>query len=250
MALYYLPLYAHIILHRSPLQAGVDMLAGTLLILPGSTVVAVLIRRYACYRPFIWSGWLMAVVGALTISFYNQHTSRTWWIGGLSAFGTGMGMVLSSVNFAVQSIVDANYAAHAAATYAFSRSLGMSFGVVVGSTVFQNLMQIQLHRSRLPDDMARQALIMAAATGKVGGTELPTGLILSYLHGFRGVFAIMAVLCASGLLLSFSIKHHDMGMVLPLRNALTEDKDGFSIRSFPDERSGPESRSEIFSQLD
>ena len=240
MALYYLPLYAHIILHRSPLQAGVDMLAGTLMILPGSMVVAFLIRKYACYRPFIWSGWLMAVVGAGTISFYDQHTTRTLWIGGLSAFGTGMGMVLSSVNFAVQSIVNAEYAAHAAATYAFSRSLGMSFGVVVGSTVFQNFMQIQLHRSDLPDDMARQALIMAAAAGKLGGTKAPTGLIVSYVHGFWGVFAIMAMLCGFGFLLSLFIKHHDMGMVLPLRNALRGDKDGFSIYSIPDVTSRPE----------
>src|SRR2546423_13929193 len=62
----------------------------------------------------------------------------------------GSGVVLISVNFGIQAIVKTEDCGRATSMYAFIRTLGMTIGVAVGGTVFQNLMTQKLANLSLP----------------------------------------------------------------------------------------------------
>lgn len=66
-------------------------------------------------------------------------------------------MLLTSINVGIQAISSVEDAGRAAAMYAFMRTLGMSIGVAIGGTVFQNLMSAKLEDLGLPVEIAHNS---------------------------------------------------------------------------------------------
>lgn len=66
-------------------------------------------------------------------------------------------MLLTSVNVGIQAVSHVEDAGRAAAMYAFMRTLGMSIGVAVGGTVFQNVMKSKLDELGLPRSIAHDS---------------------------------------------------------------------------------------------
>ena len=124
-------------------------------------------------------------------------------------------MVLSSVNFGIQAIVKTEDCGRAASMYAFMRTLGMTIGVAVGGTVFENFMAQKLAELLLPVEISRNAEAYVAMLEAMAATD-PTriGILQAYVHGFKGVFAVLAGVSGVGLLASLLIKHHDMNKIL------------------------------------
>ncbi|KAL2015435.1 hypothetical protein VTK56DRAFT_5501 [Thermocarpiscus australiensis] len=153
-ALYYIPFYFTAIKFETPTHSGLDIFPVTCFLLPGSIVVSLITTRIGRYRWSIWSGWVITTVGCSLLLLLDEDTETPVWAVILAIFGIGHGMLLTGVNVGVQAVSRAEDAGRAAATYAFMRTLGMSFGVAIGGNVFQNVMSSKLTELGLPETIA------------------------------------------------------------------------------------------------
>ena len=137
-------------------------------------------------------------------------------------------MLLSSVNFSTQAAVEPEDAGQAAAMYAFMRSVGMTVGVAVGGTVFQNVMKRKLSELGVEGagELARHAegfievLKGMATTGAEG--RMREDVMEGYVCGFRGVWITMTALCAAGLVVSLFIGRGNLDRVLKSKFTVKE----------------------------
>jgi hypothetical protein len=214
-SLYYQPFYFMAARLKSPIEAGVDIFPFMCAFLPGSAVVSLLITRLGRFRWAIWVGWAIATLGAGLLILLDQNTKTPAWAGIEVVFGLGSGMVLSSVNFGIQAIVRTRDCGSAASMYAFMRTLGMTIGVAVGGSVFQNLMAQKLEALSLPTEISKNAEAYIAILKTMAPTDpVRIGVIEAYVHGFKGIFRVLTAISGAGLLASLFIKHHDMNKIL------------------------------------
>lgn len=210
-----MPFYFMAVKFKSPIAAGLGILPFMCAFLPGSAIVSQLITRLGRFRWAIWAGWVMATLGAGLLILIDQNTKTAVWAGVQVVFGLGSGMVLSSVNFGIQAIVRTEDCGRAASMYAFMRTLGMTIGVAVGGTVFQNLMAHKLGELSLPVEVAKNAEAYIAILKTLAVTDpIRNGILQAYVQGFKGVFEVLTGISGVGLLASLLIKHHDMNKIL------------------------------------
>ena len=156
-ALYYIPFYFTAIRFQHPTQSGLDIFPVTCFLLPGSIVISLMTTRLGRYRWAIWSGWVVTALGCGLLVLLDVNTKTPVWAVILAIFGIGHGMLLTSVNIGIQAVSRVEDAGRAAAMYAFMRTLGMSIGVAVGGTVFQNVMINKLNALGLPHSIAHNS---------------------------------------------------------------------------------------------
>lgn len=152
-----MPFYFSAVRFVTPTQAGLDVFPVTVFLLPGSIVVSIITSRIGRFRWAIWGGWVVSAVACGLFQLFDQHTSTPVWAVILAIFGIGMGMLLTSINVGIQAISHVEDAGRAAAMYAFMRTLGMSIGVAIGGTAFQNVMASKLDDLGLPEAIAHDA---------------------------------------------------------------------------------------------
>nr|XP_036574732.1 major facilitator superfamily transporter [Colletotrichum truncatum]KAF6781197.1 major facilitator superfamily transporter [Colletotrichum truncatum] len=219
--LYYIPFYFTSIRSVTPTQSGIDLLPVTCLLLPGSIVVSVLTSRLGRFRWAVWSGWAITSVGCGLLLLMDENTTTALWATYLAVFGIGNGMVLTSVNVATQAISRVEDCGRAACMYAFMRTLGMSVGVAVGGTTFQNVMANRLRELSLPEKIAYNAEAFALELAAMASEDpLRVGAMSAYLRGFRGVFWVMTATAVFGFLTSLVIRKHSMDKTLQSRFSL------------------------------
>jgi len=220
-ALYSLPLYFMAPEEYTPIAAGCALFAMSCLLLPGSAIVSLLITRLGRFRWAIWSGWAIATVGAGLFVLIKVHVPKGVWIAACMVFGLGQGMILSSINFAIQAIVRPEDAGRGAAMYSFMRTLGMAIGVAVGGAVFTNTMSAGLSDHNLPTQIAQDAvgyIPSLKATLAADPSKLPVAE--AYVRGVKGVFIMLTAVSALALLLSLCIKKFDMDKILESKYTL------------------------------
>ncbi|KAH8906628.1 major facilitator superfamily transporter [Coniochaeta sp. PMI_546] len=244
-ALYYVPFYFAAAKSHGPIQSGLDLLPVSTLLLPGSIIVSFLTTRLGRFRWAIWIGWTITAVGSGLFLLLDVDTPTPVWAAILSIFGVGNGMILTSVNVAIQAISKAEDCGRAAAMYAFMRTLGMSIGVAVGGTTFQNVMAHKLHELGLPDAIAKNAEALIHQLWALKETDpVRIGALQAYVQGFHGVFWVMTATTLAGLVISLFIRRHSMDKPLqsifvlqgaattPIQNkgvvAIQESKSGHS----------------------
>lgn len=195
----------------NPTRAGVDLLPGLMLMIPGSIVVAALTTRLGRWRWAIWAGWSITLIGTGLMVRLDLATPYAVVAVTLAVFGIGSGMVLTSVNVGTQAISKVEDCAMAASMYGFFRSLGMPLGVSVGGTVFQNAMQSKLASHGLPGAIAHDSERYIYVLRSMAADDPRRMLVLdAYMHGFRGVFILMTCVAASALAVSLFIRRFAM----------------------------------------
>ncbi|RMZ90372.1 hypothetical protein DV736_g2412, partial [Chaetothyriales sp. CBS 134916] len=216
MALYYVSFYMAAAKLKSPIEVGISLLPATVLLLPGSIVCSQLITRVGTYRTFMWMGWAATTLGAGMMTYWGVDTKTPYWAASLCVLGLGLGATLSCLTFAVQASTESTLSSSAAAMYAFMRSVGMSLGVAVGGTVFQNRMKRSLHDHDLDEQIATDAERWVSTTLRhllvmdpVRGAALD-----AYVHGFRGVWITLAAVSGFALLTAFAVKQYNMDRIL------------------------------------
>jgi len=164
--LYYVPFYFTAVRFVTPTQAGLDVFPVTCFLLPGSIVVSIIISRVGRFRWAVWAGWVISCVGCGLFELFEEDTPTAVWAVILAIFGIGQGILLTSVSVGIQAISRIEDAGRAAAMYAFMRTLGMSIGVAVGGTAFQNVMSGKLRELGLPESIAKdsEAFVKAMET--------------------------------------------------------------------------------------
>ncbi|KAF4919655.1 Efflux pump FUS6 [Colletotrichum viniferum] len=219
--LYYIPFYFISVRFVTPTQSGLNLFPVTCLLLPGSIVVSVLTSRLGRFRWAIWSGWALATVGCGLLVLLDENTTTALWAIYFAIFGIGNGMVLTSVNVGTQAISRIEDCGRAACMYAFMRTLGMSVGVAIGGTTFQNVMVNRLRELGLPETIGRNAEAFATElAGMASWDPVRLGALSAYVKGFQGVFWVMTATAASGFITSLMIRKHSMDKTLESRFTL------------------------------
>ncbi|KAK5662145.1 hypothetical protein OQA88_8050 [Cercophora sp. LCS_1] len=213
--LYYVPFYFTAVKFVTPTQAGLDVFPVTCLLLPGSIVVSIVVSRIGRFRWALWAGWMISAVGCGLFELFNEDTSIPVWAVVLAVFGIGQGMLLTSINVGIQAISRVEDAGRAAAMYAFMRTLGMSIGVAIGGTAFQNVMAKELRRLGLPEEIAHDAEAFVSQMRDMEPTNpIRIGALQAYIKGFHGVYWIITASAVFSFLLSLGVRRHSMDKIL------------------------------------
>ncbi len=224
LALYYAPFYFMAVHFATATESGINLFPVTCFLLPASAIVSVLISRLGRFRWALYLGWTLTTLGSglgILMAVRGESIKTAEWVGIFIVFGLGNGVVLTSVNFAIQSIARTEDCARAASMYAFFRTLGMTMGVAVGGTVFQNMMSDKLVQLSQPTYIAHHAEGFIAQLKKVGKDDPNRQAILeAYCYGFQGVYMVMMGISAIGLLSSFVIRKHSMDKILETKHKI------------------------------
>jgi MFS family permease len=199
----------------SPTKAGVDLFPAAFLLVPGSIVVSALTTRLGRFRWALWGGWVTTTLGAGLMLLLDLHTSLAVLAIALAVFGIGSGMIVTSVNVAVQAISKPEDSAMSASMYGFMRSLGMPLGVAISGTVFQNAMSGKLAEYGLPGAIAHDSERYIYILRAMSLDDPQRTLVLeSYMQGFRAVFYLMMGVAASAFVASLFVGSFDMNKKL------------------------------------
>ena len=226
IALYYLAFYFSAAKLASPFRTGIDLLPVVVMTVPSNIVCSALITRFGTYRWAIWLGYGITTIACGLMIMFDEHTQSAVWASVLCVLGLGLGMSLSSVSFATQaSVVDTKDSGRAAAMYAFMRTLGMTLGVALGSTIFQNLMKRKLRDLGLDERIASNAedFVEAVLRNFSAKDPLVINALKAYAYGFKGVFLTMTGIAGGALLISGLVKHHSMDRLLDSRFKLEKE---------------------------
>ncbi|KAK0721243.1 major facilitator superfamily domain-containing protein [Apiosordaria backusii] len=220
-ALYYVPFYFTAVRFEKPTQSGLDIFPVTCLLLPGSIVVSLISSRTGHYRWAIWSGWAITAIGCGLLRLFNTNTPTPVWAVILAVFGIGHGILLTSVNVGIQAISRVEDAGRAAAMYAFMRTMGMSIGVAVGGTVFQNLMIKKLNELGMPEEIAHNSEAFVVQMEAMDPTDpVRVGALQAYVAGFHGVYWTITGASVAAFLISLFMKRHSMDKILATKFVL------------------------------
>ncbi|KAK4675308.1 hypothetical protein QC764_503190 [Podospora pseudoanserina] len=220
-ALYYVPFYFTAVRFEKPTQSGLDIFPVTCLLLPGSIVVSLISSRTGHYRWAIWSGWAITAIGCGLLHFFDTDTPTPVWAVILAVFGIGHGILLTSVNVGIQAISRVEDAGRAAAMYAFMRTMGMSIGVAVGGTVFQNLMVKKLDELGMPEEIAHDSEAFVVQMAAMDPTDpVRIGALEAYVAGFHGVYWTITGASVAAFLISLFMKRHSMDKMLATKFVL------------------------------
>lgn len=224
LALYYAPFYFMAVHFATATKSGINLFPVTCFLLPASAVTSVLISRLGRFRWALYLGWTLTTLGSglgILMAVRGENLKTAEWVGIFIVFGLGNGIVLTSVNFAIQSIAHTKDCARAASMYAFFRSLGMTMGVAVGGTVFQNMMSDKLVELSQPTYIAHHAESFITRLKMLRKDDPARHAILeAYCYGFQGVYMVMTCISALGLLSSLIIRKHSMDKILETKHKI------------------------------
>ncbi|KAI0712755.1 MFS general substrate transporter [Cerioporus squamosus] len=144
--IYYMAVYFQGSMDASPVHAGV-LAMGFAAISPTSIISGIAVAKMHRYRPQLWFGWCLALVGFGIASTLEATDSAGRAVGFEVVLGVGIGCGFTTVMFPVLAPLPASSNAHAIAFFQFVRSFAGIWGITIGGTVLQN----ELKR-RIPSD--------------------------------------------------------------------------------------------------
>ncbi|KAJ7276699.1 MFS general substrate transporter [Mycena rebaudengoi] len=143
---YFLPVYFQGCKDASAMRSAVLGL-GVAALAPAAIVTGVAVSKTQRYRPQMWAGWCIIMVGLGLLSTVRQDTPtiRTIFFGVVA--GVGLGFEYSTTMFPVQAPLPISQNARALSFLTFVGSFAGVWGLTIGGTILDN----QLSR-RLPAD--------------------------------------------------------------------------------------------------
>lgn len=153
----------------------------------------------------------MTTAQGLLILLNPPSIPAAHWIPILAFIGVAHGAIMMSTIVCIQSSADPQNVAYAAATYTFVRSVGMSVGVAIGGTIFQNTLAQQLPALGLPSDVANNAeAFVGTLQALPDGSLMKTAYVSAYAASFQRIFEVVTAVAALGLCLTVFIRSYTM----------------------------------------
>lgn len=194
------------------------------MMMPSSIGVAILISRYGRYKWALWIGWVITLAATALMSMFKADTNTGVWIGVLIVLGLGHGFLFNGLLITAQVVAPPKHAAEAAALYTFVRTVGFSFGVVIGGTTFQNIMKSRLKAEGLPMSIATNAEAFIGILLSLPKGQYRDRLLDAYSHGLDGVFEVFAGIGGLSLLATLFIARVSMDRPLESNHVLRLQK--------------------------
>jgi pimeloyl-ACP methyl ester carboxylesterase len=222
--LYWLPFWFLAVLGHSPIRTGIDLFPVTFTLVPSSIITGILVTRFNSVRLPVWLGWAFVTAGCGVCVAFTPQTHTAVWAVALVILGFGHGSILNAQNFASQAISDPGHEASAAIMYGFLRQFGTAIGVGLGSTIFQNAMQLKLRWEGLPKSFAHKAEAFVPELLVMQSGPEKTKILDCYMYGLRGVYLGFLSLAAASFLVSLLVKHHDMNKEIETDHTLGDSR--------------------------
>ncbi|KAJ7183114.1 Mfs1.2 [Mycena filopes] len=150
--IYYLPVYYQTCKEASPTASGIDLFGLTFSSAPISILAGVSVGLTKRFRPQMWVGWGLMIVGFGLLSTVEFDTSRGKSVGYQIVVGARIGVIWSTAYFPVLAPVPVTSSAYALSFLVFCRVFPQAWGVTIAGTIIQNELQ-----SRLPQTLLSQA---------------------------------------------------------------------------------------------
>ncbi|KAF2025132.1 putative efflux pump antibiotic resistance protein [Setomelanomma holmii] len=192
--LYYLPMYLQSVQGYGPTLSGVGLVPIIGGLIPTSIIVRSLMTKLGRYRWAIWSD-------------------------------LAMGLVLMSLNFALQALAKEHDGAYAAAMYTFMRTFRMSLGVAIGGVVVRNRLLVHLAAQSLDEHVAKKAEAFIVVLNSMPDGPIVSAYRAAYTEAFRNLFKVLlAAIAVSTGIASALIKHASMDRALDSEHVLDEQR--------------------------
>lgn len=111
---------------------------------PAAAITGIIISNIGRYRWAIWSGWMIATLGAGLLIYLQPDTSIPGWIFLNVPISLGLGILFPSQQMIVQAAAPPHLMGQTAAFFSFMRTFGQSIGIAVSSAIFQNAFKRKL----------------------------------------------------------------------------------------------------------
>lgn len=221
------PLYFMAVKGYNSLQAGVALLPLLFVITVSGMVTGRLVTRFNNYRWPVWIGWLVGAVSPGLVMVWRRNDSAVVWVFTYIIGGLGQGAILNAQNFAAQALCNPGDEGKAAAMYTFSRQVGMSLGVSIGSATFQNVLQLKLGWDGLPTSIATHAEAYIPTLHALPPGAMRDAIYDAYKFGIQIVFSVSVALSVVTLVLTVMfMKHVDMDRKLDSEHLLDSERVG------------------------
>ncbi|KAF4455135.1 hypothetical protein F53441_2455 [Fusarium austroafricanum] len=126
LSAYFATIIHDTIVGLSPVSAGVAVLPFTGTVAPAAVMVGLLIAKTGAYRPFIWAGWVLVLLGMGLMMLFERDTETFRWVLMYLTGGLGLGILYSAQAFAAQAAASNSDLPFAASLYSFCQSLGQA----------------------------------------------------------------------------------------------------------------------------
>ncbi|GJJ75913.1 hypothetical protein EMPS_08271 [Entomortierella parvispora] len=213
--MFFMPLYFQIVRQESATSSGLEMLPMIVGLLIASITSGFMVSKWGQYRPFIWTGLVLATTGIGLLTLLNESSNRGEIIGYLFINGLGLGFCMQTVMLAIQSGVETRDIAVATANATFFRTVGSVFGVAISGTVFNNAVKNHLGPIILANP---QYDVASVITDPYNVKNFPQALQDQILHGYmlslRQAFTVCIPFMGAAFLVSLLIRHHKLRKTL------------------------------------
>ncbi|KAG0291872.1 hypothetical protein BGZ96_004774 [Linnemannia gamsii] len=204
--MFYLPIYFQIIEHESATNAGLTMIPLEAGVFISSNIAGLLVSKYGKYRPYIFTGTGIAVVGICLCLVLAETSSKVIHVVILFVCGLGVGQLFPTLIVAIQASVERKDLATVSALHNFFRMTGSGFGVAINGALFQNNLDSGLKTSGVPSEWAD--LAKNSAQKIVDIPETYRGMVEDvYLDSMKTVFRATIPMAVMMFLLTFLIRH-------------------------------------------
>ncbi|KAG0198434.1 hypothetical protein BGX28_008162 [Mortierella sp. GBA30] len=204
--IFYMPMYFQIIEHETATNAGLTMIPLEAGIFISSNVAGILVSKFGKYRPYIFLGTGIAVVGIGLCLVLAETPYKVVQVVILFVCGLGIGQLFPCLIVAIQASVERKDLATVSALHNFFRSTGSGFGVAINGALFQNHLRSSLDVSGVPVVWAELA---KSSAQKI--VEIPLeyrGTVEDiYLESMKTVFKATIPMAAMMFLLTFRLQH-------------------------------------------
>ncbi|KAJ6124425.1 Major facilitator superfamily domain general substrate transporter [Penicillium samsonianum] len=212
-----LGLYFQAIRSSTATESGLYVLPITAAIAPFGIITGVIIAMTGKYRVFHFLGYIFLTIASGLFSLLDDHSPARDWAGFQILFGAGSGMIFSSTLPPIQASLPESDVATATSTWAFMRSFGCIWGIVVPTTIFNARVQELLYRVSdvsLRAKLANGGAYAMASEGLMRTLQNTPNLmaeVLSvYQDSLRWVWWISVPFGGIGLLLCIPIKQLEL----------------------------------------
>jgi hypothetical protein len=151
------------------------------------------------------------ILGSALLIFLNTTIQAFNWILIFLVSGLGHGLLFSPLSLAAEATSDSEDPVSAASMFTFARGLGISVGVAMGGSIFQNSLGSYLLSARLPLKNASDAAALVLELWKTPvSLNHHLELVSAYAGASQIVFEVMAGVALLGGVVSLLIEPHSL----------------------------------------
>jgi MFS family permease len=151
-ALMYISIYFELVLDRSALHAGIDLLPVLLSAIPASIGSGLLVSKMQIMKPLLLLSGVLLSIGSGLLTLFDQHTSTSAHIGYLIFIGLGFGLNLQPAMLSAQFTIPGDAVTRKLIVTSFltySRCLGAAAGGIVATAIYTAVADDLLSQSGL-----------------------------------------------------------------------------------------------------